>query len=47
MRRKCGSNIYNKKDEDDNISLISLYVDDLIITCNASNLMKEIKSKFS
>ena len=39
--------MYVKKDEEGNVVLISLYVDDLIITSNASHLIEDIKTKLS
>jgi len=35
--------LYVKKDENGNVALVSLYVDDLIITGNASHLIEDIK----
>ena len=43
MRRKSDPNLYTKIDEKGYILLISLYVDDLIITGNAEKLIDEIK----
>eukprot|EP00253_Pinus_taeda_P013782 PITA_13782 len=40
---KSDPNLYIKRDEDGNIALISLYVDDLIITGSALRLIEEIK----
>ena len=40
-------NLYVKKDEEGNVSLISLYVDDLIITGSAHKLIEEIKVQLS
>ena len=34
-----------KKDKEGNVCLISLYVDNLIITCNACKLIVEIKNQ--
>lgn len=44
MRIKNDPNLYIKKDEDGNVALIYVYVDNLIITGNASKLIKVIKS---
>jgi hypothetical protein len=47
MRRKSDPNLYTKFDEQGYIVLISLYVDDLIITGNAKKLIDEIKEQLS
>jgi hypothetical protein len=47
MRRKSDPNLYTKFDEHGYIVLISLYVDDLIITGNAEKLIDEIKEQLS
>ena len=47
MRSKSGPNMYIKFDEQGYIVLISLYVDDLIITGNAEKLIDEIKEQLS
>ena len=47
MRSKNDPNLYIKKDEDKNVALISVYVDDLIITGNACKLIEEIKNQLS
>jgi hypothetical protein len=47
MRSKSDPNMYTKFDEQGYIVLISLYVDDLIITGNAEKLIDEIKEKLS
>ena len=47
VRRKSDPNLYIKRDEYGNIGLISLYVDDLIITGSALRLIEEIKIHFS
>ena len=47
MKRKSDPNIYVKKDKEGNVFLISLYVDDLIITGNACKLTVEIKNQLS
>jgi hypothetical protein len=47
VKSKSDPNLYIKKDEDGNVSLISLYVDDLIITGSAHKLIDEIKSQLS
>jgi hypothetical protein len=47
MRSKSDPNMYTKFDEKGYIVLISLYVDDLIITGNARKLIDEIKEQFS
>ena len=46
MRRKSDPNLYTKIDEKGYILLISLYVDDLIITGNTQKLIYEIKVQF-
>ena len=46
MRRKS-PNLYTKFDDQSYIVLISLYVDDLIITRNAGKLIVEIKEQLS
>ena len=43
MRSKSDPNLYTKFDEHGYIVLISLYVDDFIITGNAGKLIDEIK----
>jgi hypothetical protein len=47
MRSKSDPNLYTKFDEKGYVVLISLYVDDLIITGNAGKLIDEIKEKMS
>ena len=47
MRSKSDPNLYIKCDEQGYIVLISVYVDDLIITGNAKNLIDEIKEQLS
>ena len=47
VERKNDPNLYVKKDEEGNVALISLYVDDLIITGNAYKLIEEIKIQLS
>jgi hypothetical protein len=47
MRRKSDANLYTKFDEKGYIVLISLYVDDLIITRNVEKLINEIKKQLS
>jgi hypothetical protein len=47
MRSKSDPNLYTKFDEQGYIVLISLYVDDLIITRNAEKLIDEIKEQLS
>jgi hypothetical protein len=47
VKSKNDPNLYIKKDEKEHIVLISLYVDDLIITGNASKLIDEIKKQLS
>jgi hypothetical protein len=47
MKSKSDLNMYIKIDQMGNIYLIFLYVDDLIITCNVYNLIKEIKRQLS
>ena len=43
VKRKNDPNMYVKKDENGNVAMVSLYVDDLIITGNASHLIEDIK----
>ena len=43
--RKSDPHMYVKKDETRNVAIISLYVDDLIITGSACKLIEEIKSQ--
>jgi hypothetical protein len=47
MRSKSDQKLYTKFDEQGYIVLISLYVDDLIITGNAEKLIDEIKEQLS
>ena len=47
MRSKSDPNLYTKFDEQGYIVLISLYVDNLIITGNAEKLIDEIKEQLS
>jgi hypothetical protein len=47
MRSKSDPNLFTKFDERTYIVLISLYVDDLIITGNARKLIDEIKEQLS
>ena len=47
MKRKNDPNLYVKKNEEGNVVLISLYVDDLIITSSACKLVEEIKIELS
>ena len=47
MKNKNDSSLYVKKDKEGNVWLISLYVDDLIITGNACKLIVEIKNQLS
>ena len=47
MKSKSDPNLYVKKDKEGNVCLIYLYVDDLIITRNASKLIPEIKNQLS
>eukprot|EP00253_Pinus_taeda_P002026 PITA_02026 len=47
MRSKNDPNLYIKEDEGKNVALISVYVDDLIITRNACKLIEEIKIQLS
>ena len=47
MRSKSDPNMYTKFDEHGYIVLISLYVDDLIMTGNADKLIDEIKKQLS
>ena len=47
MKRKSNPLIYVKKEKEENVFLISLYVDDLVITGNACKLIVEIKNQLS
>jgi hypothetical protein len=47
MWSKSDPNLYTKFDEQGHIVLISLYVDDLIITGNVEKLIDEIKEQLS
>jgi hypothetical protein len=47
MKRKNDPNMYAKKDEEGNVALISLYVDDIIITSSACKLVEAIKIHLS
>ena len=47
VKSKNDSNLYVKKDESGKVALVSLYVDNLIITRNASKLIENIKSHLS
>jgi len=47
IERKGDPNIYFKKDENGHISLISLYLDDFIITGNENELIEEIRRLLS
>jgi transposase InsO family protein len=47
VKSQSDPNLYVKKDKEGNICLISLYVDDLIITGNACKLIAEIKNQLS
>jgi hypothetical protein len=47
MRSESDPNLYTKFDEQGYIVLISLYVDDLIITGNVEKLIDEIKEQLS
>eukprot|EP00253_Pinus_taeda_P022507 PITA_22507 len=47
MRSKNDPNLYIKEDEGKNVALISVYVDDLIITGNACKLIEEVKNQLS
>jgi len=47
MKSKGDLNIYIKKDGNGHVSLISLYIDDLITTGNANELIEENKRLFS
>ena len=42
MKSKNDPNLYVKKDENRNVSMVPLYVDYLIITGSASHLIKDI-----
>ena len=47
VKSKNDPNLHFKKDEKGNVALISLYVDDLIITGSAHKLIEEIKVQLS
>ena len=47
MKSKNDSSLYIKKDKEGNVCLISLYVDDLIITSGAYQQITDIKSHMS
>ena len=47
IKSKSDPNLYIKKDRNGQIALISLYVDDLIITGSATRMIEEIKIKLS
>lgn len=47
MKSKNNPNLYVKKDEEGNVALVSLHVDDLIITGSASHLIEDIKIQLS
>jgi hypothetical protein len=47
VKSKNDPNLYVKKDEEGNVSLISLYVDELIIIGSACKLIEEIKIQLS
>ena len=47
MKRKSDPHIYVKKEKEGNVFLISLFVDDLVITSNACKLIVEIKKQLS
>ena len=47
VKSKNDPNLYVKKDENGNVALVSLYVDDLIITSSASHLIEDIKNQLS
>jgi len=47
IKSKNDLSIYIKRDTEGNVCLISLYVDDLIITGGASQLIADIKSHVS
>jgi hypothetical protein len=47
IKSKSDPNLYIKKDRNGQIALISLYVDDLIITGSATGMIEEIKIKLS
>ena len=47
MKIKNDSSLYIKKDKEGNVCLISLYVDDLIITGGAYQLIVDIKTHMS
>ena len=44
VKSKNDPNLYVRKDETGKVALVSLYVDDLIITGNASKLIENIKT---
>ena len=43
VKSKNDPNLYVKKDENGNVAMLSLYVDDLIITDSASHFIEDIK----
>ena len=47
MKRKSDPHIYVKKEKEENVFLISSYVDDLVMTGNACKLIVEIKNQLS
>ena len=47
LKSKKDSSLYIKEDEEGNVCLISLYVDELIITGRAYKLITDIKSNLS
>ena len=47
LKSKNDSSLYIKEDKERNVCLISLYVDDLIITSGAHQLIADIKSNMS
>ena len=47
LKNKNDSSLYIKKDKEENVCLISLYVDDLIITSGAYQLIADIKRNIS
>ena len=47
VKSKGDPNLYVKTDKNRHVALISLYVDDLIITGDASTLIEEIKKQLS
>ena len=47
LKSKNDPNLYDKNDKNGNVAMVSLYVDDLIITGCASHLIEDIKIQLS